>query len=201
MKRKIIAFTGLPMTGKSTAREMLEELFEEKEIGYEYVHFGATEEVERRNAANEWEADQSTWSMAQKEQYIRELWREESGMGVMALKMLPKIKEIIGSGKVVVIDNMYSDEERIALKEAFGEESILVVATVADWDVRVERGKNRSYRPLTAEELAIRDSAEIYNLHKAPTIALAHYTLLNNSSSTKDLKDDIENRILGQIIF
>ena len=200
MKKKIVAFTGLPMAGKSTAREMLEVLLDEHEIAHEYVHFGATEEVERRNEAKEWDDNQLSWTMAQKEQYVRELWRQENGMGVMAIKMLSKIRSIIDAEKVVVIDNMYSDEERLVMFDEFGDEALLVVATVADWEVRVKRGRSRSYRPLTEEELSTRDKAEVYNLNKAPTIALAHYTLLNNSNNPEDLKTDIKNRILKEII-
>lgn len=199
MNYKIIAFTGLPMVGKSTAREQLEELLDLNNIEHEYVHFGSTEEVEHRNSSKLWSEEQNSWTMEQKERFVREEWRTEHGMGVMAEKMLPKIKSITDSGKLVIIDNMYSDEERQSLKAEFGEDSFMVIAVTADWDVRVERASKREYRPLNATELKERDEAEIYNLHKAPTIALAHFTILNNGQTKESLRADIESRILRKI--
>ncbi|MBP6962089.1 AAA family ATPase [Candidatus Saccharibacteria bacterium] len=196
MNYKIIAFTGLPMVGKSTAREQLESLLDEKGISHEYVHFGSTEEVEHRNSENLWSEEQNSWTMEQKERFVREEWRAERGMGVMAEKMLPKIKSITDSGKLVIIDNMYSDEERHIIIEEFGDDNFLVIAVTADWEVRVERASKREYRPLSAVELKERDEAEIYNLHKAPTIALAHFTFVNNGQTKEELREDIKSRIL-----
>lgn len=188
------------MVGKSTAREQLEKLLDEGNIAHEYVHFGATEEVERKNATNEWPEDQKNWTMQQKETYIRELWRKEGGMGVMATKMLPKMREIANTGKLIIIDNMYSDEERGVITDEFGQDSLFLIAVVADWDVRVARASNRDYRPLTEEELRERDRAEIYNLHKAPTIAFAQVTIVNNGQSIDELKSEIKNRVLAKLI-
>jgi dephospho-CoA kinase len=203
----IIAFTGLPMAGKSTARETMQSLLSSKNIKNEYLHFGATEEVERRNAANEWEPAQANLTMAEKERYIRELWRAEHGMGAMATMKLPELRELTAAGNIVLIDNLYSDEERAVIKQEFGEDSLLLVAVAADWNVRVRRGAHREYRPLTEEELLIRDNAEVYNLHKAPTIALARYTIVNNANEQADpalahqlLRNDLESRILPEVI-
>jgi dephospho-CoA kinase len=197
---KIIAFAGLPMVGKSTARELLEQLLDQNGISHDYVHFGATEEVERRNNADEWNETQKHLTMAQKEQYIRELWRSEGGMGVMAVKMFPTIHKILNAGSLVLIDNMYSDEERVAVKEEFGEDSLLLIAVAADWKVRVERASKREYRPLTEAELVERDKAEIYNLHKAPTIALAQFTIVNNGQSLDVLRQDLSTRVMPELI-
>ncbi len=188
------------MVGKSTAREQLESLLDEAGIKHEYVHFGSTEEVERRNASELWSEEQNEWSMEQKERFIREEWRSEHGMGVMAEKMLPKIKSITDSGKLVIVDNMYSDEEHQVLKKAFNEDSIMVIAVTADWDIRVERASKREYRPLNATELKERDEAEIYNLHKAPTIALAHFTIVNNGQTKESLRADTKSRIFKKIV-
>lgn len=198
-KYKIIAFVGLPMTGKSTARELMQEILDEHGIPQDYVHFGSTEEVERRNEAGEWDPDQSEWTMEQKERFLREQWRAELGMGAMAIKQLAKIGSDINDGKLVLIDNLYSDEERTVLMREFGEDALLLVATVADWKTRVERGKKRAYRPLTESELAERDQAEIYNLHKAPPVVLARVTIANNSDDLGILKSELEARVLPYI--
>jgi hypothetical protein len=148
------------------------------------VHFGSTEEVARRDAENDWTEEEAVLTQAKKEQLIRERWRAESGMGVMAEKMLPTMKQQVDSGKLVIVDNLYSDEERTVLKEAFGQDSLIVVALAADWNVRVRRSADRPERPLSEEELRQRDEAEIYNLHKGPAIALADFTIANNINET-----------------
>lgn len=184
MKIKVIAFTGLPMTGKSTARGIMQKLLDDAKIPQAFVHLGSTEEVARRDAENDWTEEEAVLTQAKKEQLIRERWRAESGMGVMAEKMLPTMKQQVDSGKLVIVDNLYSDEERTVLKEAFGQDSLIVVALAADWNVRVRRGANRAERPLSEEELRQRDEAEIYNLHKGPAIALADFTIANNINET-----------------
>lgn len=207
MKIKIIAFTGLPMTGKSTARVIMQKLLDEAKVAQTYVHFGATEEVARRDAENDWTEEEAILTQAKKEQLIRERWRAESGMGVMAEKMLPTIKQQIDSEKLVIIDNLYSDEERTVLKKAFGSDSFVLIALTADWNVRVRRAKNRPERPLTEVELRERDEAEIYNLHKGPAIALADFTIANNINETTNpeaaramIADALRERVLPTIL-
>jgi len=207
MKVKIIAFTGLPMTGKSTAREILQMLLDNAAVPQAFVHFGSTEEVARRDHENDWTEEESVLTQAKKEQLIRERWRAESGMGVMAEKMLPKIKELVDRGKVVVVDNLYSDEERAVLRKTFGDESLIVVALAADWNVRVRRAANRPVRPLSEQELLQRDEAEIYNLHKGPAIALADFTIVNNVNEQTEpdaaralIEDALKDRVMPVII-
>jgi dephospho-CoA kinase len=203
MTNKIIAFTGLAMTGKSTARMIMQQLLDEKGIANEYVHFGSTEEVARRDTANEWTNEEAILTQQQKERLIRERWRAEYGMGVMAEKMLPRIKELLHQDKLIVIDNLYSDEERDILKTAFGDDSLIVVALSADWLVRVRRAKNRPERPLRMDELRERDKAEVYNLQKGATIALADFTIVSNTDEQTDperaravIHDALQERVL-----
>lgn len=202
---RIIAFVGLPFTGKSTAREITEELLDKKGIAWHKSYFGGivVGEVEKRNDEKSWGASQLHLSFQQKERYIREYLREQYGLGAMAKLSLPDIDSAINEGRVVLIDDLYSEEEREILAEKYGEENITLVAMATDWDVRVERAKHRPHRPLDEDELAERDDKEIRNLHKAPPIARAHYTIVNNSFKRDDLKKskqsiehDIETRVL-----
>lgn len=202
-KVKIVAFVGLPFTGKSTAREVIVELLDKQNIPNNYVYFGAVGEVERRNAAKEWEPEQADLTFQQKEQYIRELWRKESGMGVMAIKAMPEIEKYIKAGKLVLIDNLYSEEEREILVEKYGEDAVVLVALAADWMIRVRRAKNRKERPLSEDELKKRDDAEIRNIHKAPPIVRAQVTIVNNGDEAsqpeqarKFLQTELETRVL-----
>ncbi len=190
----------MPMTGKSTARETMQAILDEHNIPQTYVHFGSTEEVERRNTAGEWSESEKNLSMEQKEKLLREQWRAEHGMGAMAIMKLPQIEKALSEGKIVLIDNLYSDEERTVLNEKFGEESTLLVATAADWNVRLERAANRAYRKLSEAELSERDFSEVYNLHKAPPIVLAKVTIANNSNILENLKKELEARVLPFVV-
>lgn len=208
-KIRILAFVGLPFTGKSTAREITEQLLDEQGIAWYKSYFGGhvVDEVERRNEAKEWGPDHAHLTFQQKEKYIRESLREQHGLGAMAKLSLPGIDTALQENKVILIDDLYSEEEREILVDKYGEANLTLVAMAADWQVRVERAKLRPHRPLTEEELAERDDAEIRNLHKAPPIARAHVTIVNNSyekadfeNSVKALRQDIETRVLPNLL-
>jgi hypothetical protein len=77
----------------------------------------------------------------------------------------------------------------------------------ADWNVRVRRAKHRPHRPLSEEELTLRDDAEIRNLHKAPPIARAHVTITNNvdelrnpDNARENLRDELASRMLAPLL-
>jgi len=207
-KHVIIAFVGLPFTGKSTAREVTERLLDERKIAWYKSYFGGivVDEVERRNQENGWNSEQSSLSYQQKEKFVREELREQHGLGAMAKLSIPEIDKALNEGKVVLIDDLYSEEEREILAEKYGNESLTLVAMAADWNVRVERAKHRPERPLSEEELVERDDAEIRNIHKAPPIARAHFTIVNNSfdlealeKSKEALQCEIESRVLPSV--
>lgn len=206
---KIVAFVGLPFTGKSTAREITEDLLNEKGLAWFKSYFGGhtVNEVDRRNSVHEWLPEQTHWTQAQKEKYIRENFREQHGLGAMAKLSLPDIDAALKRGEIVLIDDLYSEEEREILADKYGEENLILVALAADWNVRVERGKHRPHRPYTEQEIAERDDAEIRNLHKAPPIARAHFTIVNNyfnksdlEKSKAELRHEIETRVLPDVL-
>ncbi|MDB5183265.1 MAG: Dephospho-CoA kinase [Candidatus Saccharibacteria bacterium] len=205
----IIGFVGLPFTGKSTSREVTEKLLDDMGHKWHKAYFGGivVDEVERRDGENGWNEEQAGWTFQQKEKYIRESLREQHGLGAMAKLSIPEIDAAIEAGEIVLIDDLYSEEEREILVDKYGEENLTLVAMAADWKVRVERAKHREVRPLNEEELAHRDLSEIHNLHKAPPIALAHFTIVNNSferadfeKSVESLRHEIETRVLPSIL-
>ncbi len=125
----------------------------------------------------------------------------------MAKLSIPEIDEALDKGEIVLIDDLYSEEEREILVDKYGLENLTLVAMAADWNVRVERAAHRLERPLTEIELADRDEAEIRNLHKAPPIARAHFTIANNSFDKTDLatslaklRHEIETRVLPSVL-
>lgn len=205
----IIGFVGLPFTGKSTSREITEKLLDERGLKWHKAYFGGVVlgEVDRRNEENDWNAEQAGWTYQQKEKHVRESMREQHGLGAMAKLSIPEIDQAIEKNEIVLIDDLYSEEEREILAEKYGEANLTLVAMASDWDVRVNRAKQREVRPLNEAELAYRDDAEIRNLHKAPPIARAHFTIVNNSyersefeESVRSLRHEIETRVLPSVL-
>ena len=73
----------------------------------------------------------------------------------------------------------------------------MLVAVWASPKTRYSRLTNRLNRKLTMEEAASRDRAEIENLNKGGPIAMADFTIINESSLA-DLKKEVE-RIISRL--
>jgi dephospho-CoA kinase len=80
-----------------------------------------------------------------------------------------------------VIDGLYSWEEYTFLKTCYGE-AFRVVAVWTSPATRYRRLTTRAERPLTPAEAANRDRAEIENINKGGPIAMADFTIINESS-------------------
>jgi dephospho-CoA kinase len=113
--------------------------------------------------------------------------RKEHGMAAYAKLNLPRIDASLKSSDVVV-DGLYSWEEYTLLKERYGER-FSVVAVWASSTTRHKRLANRVNRPLTPEEAASRDRAEIENSNKGGPIAMADFTIMNEAS-LEDLQSE-----------
>ncbi|MGB7537420.1 MAG: AAA family ATPase [Anaerolineales bacterium] len=167
MKSQIVALVGMCGSGKSVAGERLEQL------GFARVYFGGLtiEEVKHRGLeVNE-----------KNERAVREELRRTHGMGAFAVLSLPKIEALLGAGKRVLIDGLYSFSEYKILKEKYGD-GLLVIAVFTPRALRYERLARREVRPLTMAEAVSRDYAEIENIEKGGPIALADYTIVNGGS-------------------
>lgn len=164
---RLIALVGLPGAGKSTVTEIF------TDQGYQRVYFGGltidklTESGQAINEVNE--------------RKMREELRSTYGMGAYALLNLPKVETALTKGKTI-IDDLYSWEEYLLIKEKFP--YVKILAVYAPPAVRYQRLAKRKVRPLTTEEAASRDQAQIENLHQAGPIAVADWTFLN--LGTKD---------------
>jgi len=163
---KIAAIVGLPGSGKTETARVFEE------AGFAKIRFGDATEIELRKRnldVNE-----------KNERYIRELLRKEQGMDAYANLNAPRIDAALKKGKVVA-DGLYSWEEYLFLKKKYGDD-ITVIAVYASPKTRHKRLAGRQERPLTAEEAKERDYAEIQNINKGGPIAIADYTIVNESS-------------------
>jgi dephospho-CoA kinase len=166
-KRKIVAVVGMPGCGKTEAINYLI-----KKLGWPKVYFGdATfEEMERRGLEiNE-----------KNERMIREELRKNHGPACYALWGIKKIKELKTPAGVLV-ESLYSWEEYLELKKAFGD-NFLVMAVYSSPKERYDRLSWRRTRRLSVQEAQSRDYSQIVNLHQAGPIALADWTIMNNAS-------------------
>lgn len=168
---RALALVGMPGAGKTLCATHLQER------GYYQFRFGSivTDEVERRgltiNPVNE--------------RTVRLELRANEGMAVMAKRALPKLKTALESHQTIIIDGLYSFSEYKLLRNEF-DERMIVVAITASRPLRYQRLSQRPIRPLTPEEAETRDWQEIETMEKGGPIAIADYTLVNDSG-TDDL--------------
>jgi dephospho-CoA kinase len=163
---KVVAIVGMAGSGKSEVARMFEER------GFTRVRFGdfTDQEVRRRGLP----------LSEQNERLVREELRREHGMAAYAKLILPRIEAGLKKSSVVA-DGLYSWEEYLVFKEHF-RANFLAVAVWASPKTRYSRLAKRPIRPLTPEEAASRDRAEIENLHKGGPIAVADFTVSNETT-------------------
>jgi len=168
---KIIALVGMPGSGKSESARVFEN------NGFIRIRFGdiTDEEVSRRGLPlNE-----------ENERLVREDLRRVHGMAAYAKLNIPKIDAALKKSNVV-LDGLYSWEEFILLKSYY-KDKILVLGIYASPKTRYSRLASRGVRPLTFVEASARDKAEIEYINKGGPIAMADFTLVNETT-TDNLK-------------
>ena len=174
--RKIIAIVGMPGAGKTEAAEYL------ATKGIPFVRFGeiTEEEVKKRGLP----------LTPENERIIREVIRKEDGMGAYAVKAEPKINTLLANNDTIVIDGLYSWEEYTYLREKFP--ALTLINVYAEPKKRYERLSQRSIRQVPLEECYSRDVAELEKLNKGGPIAIADYTIENNSDDISNLHRKID---------
>jgi dephospho-CoA kinase len=178
---KVVAIVGMAGSGKSEVARAL------AQKGFASIRFGdiTDEEVEKRGLRLNEENERS----------VREGLRREHGMAAYAKLNLPRI-DAARRDSDVVLDGLYSWEEYIFLKDYYGED-FAVVAVWASPQTRYARLGQRPNRPLTREEAASRDRAEIEQSHKGGPIAMADFTI-SNESSIESLRKEA-SRIISEL--
>jgi dephospho-CoA kinase len=170
---KVVSIVGMTGAGKSEVSRVFEK------NGFTRIRFGdlTDEEMKRRGLKpNE-----------DNERLVRELLRKEQGMAAYARLNLPRIEEALKSSDVV-IDGLYSWEEYTYLKGRYGED-LYLVAVWSSPKKRYSRLGNRSSRRLSLKEAISRDRAELENTNKGGPIAVADFTIVNESSLEKLRKE------------
>jgi dephospho-CoA kinase len=163
---RVVSIVGMAGAGKSEVAKVFEE------NGFTRIRFGdiTDEEIAKRGLElNE-----------KNERHIREQLRKEHGMAVYAKLNLPRINSALKHSNVV-IDGVYSWEEYTLLKTHY-RENLYTIAVWASPGTRYARLASRPNRRLTLEEAISRDKEEIEELRKGGPIAMADFTIINESS-------------------
>jgi dephospho-CoA kinase len=179
MVSKIIAFVGMPGSGKSEAVAVVESK------GFTRIRFGDVTDDEIKKQGLEFNEEN--------ERMIREQLRKEHGMDAYAKLNVSKID----AHENVVIDGLYSMEEYLYLKNKY-DDKLIVVAIFTPPKIRYERLANRKIRPFTKEESKSRDITQLQNLHTGGPIAMADFTVINEGSLT-ELEAKL-NQLLEELI-
>lgn len=165
----------MPGAGKSSCVGHLEA----KDIPSVYFGGVVVDEVKRRNGGI---------TTPELEKEVREEFRAKDGMAAIALRIVPKIDKLLEAHTRVVADGLYGWTEYKVIKEHYGDKA-LVIAITAPRAVRHERLSHRPERPLTPEQAAQRDYAEIENIEKGGPIANADYTINNDKDPLQMLSE------------
>jgi dephospho-CoA kinase len=175
---KVVSIVGMTGSGKSEVARLF------RDSGFVMVRFGdiTDEEVTRQGLP----------LTEENERPVRERIRRERGMAAYAELSVPRIDAALKTSSVVV-DGLYSWEEYSYLKDYY-KDDFIVVAIWASPKTRYSRLARRKVRPLTPQEAAGRDRAEIENLNKGGPICLADFTVLNDDSR-EGLKTQVEKII------
>jgi dephospho-CoA kinase len=182
---KIVAFVGLPGSGKSTAVKYISE----KQIPKVYFGSVILEAV----------SDAGLDINPKNEQYIREKIRTEKGDDVVISRIIDQINNLVDAGqKRIIADGLFTWEEYKILKKSFPRE-LTVVAVVAPRRTRHRRLLERPVRPMTEQEAAQNDWSGIESLQRGGPIAMADSYIINDGS-IEDLYQKIDST-LNEIDF
>lgn len=172
MANKIVAVVGMCGAGKSVATNQ----FVKK--GWTRIYFGdVTMNEVRARGLEITEAN---------ERLVREDLRKSGDLAIYAKKIEPSIREALKTNNVV-LESLYAWSEYKYLKDIY-QDDLQVVAIVTDRQTRVDRLKNRDFRPLTEPEVKSRDHSQIEKLEQGGPIAIADHFITNNACKRSLIK-------------
>ena len=176
MKQRLIAFLGLPGSGKTEAISYVMEKYQ-----WPKVYFGqiTLDEVIKRGLEIN----------PRNEQLVREDLRNVYGEDYHARRIVEKI-EAMPDEPIILIESLYSWTEYQIFRERFNDAFTTITIHAAP-HVRYARLANRKERPLTEEEAKQRDIAQLKRFDQGMPIALSDCIIINEGS-VEDLHGHIE---------
>ena len=182
IEMKIIAFTGMPFSGKSEAVKIA------KEMNIPVIRMGDMiwEETEKRGL----ELNDKNVGM------IADRMRKQYGMDIWAKRTLEKI-ELLNVEKRIVIDGVRNIEEIETFEKKLGNDFLLIAVQVND-DLRYKRAmnRNRADDSLDLELIKKRDKRELsWGLGN---VIASSEMVVTNEGSQEEFKKKIIN-ILNKI--
>ena len=175
---KIIAFVGMPGSGKTVAADVA------RKLGFPVIRLGDLTDEELKKQGLE--------RNEKNERAMREGLRKNFGMEVYARRALEKAKKLkMGKNNLVVLDGVKSFEEYLFLKGEFGENFKALCIAVSP-ETRYERLGKRKERPLNRQECESRDLSELKNLNEGATIAMADHYILNEGITKVEFQERVE---------
>jgi dephospho-CoA kinase len=173
---KIYGITGMPLSGKTTAAEIMENQ------GYTILDMGEIVRIEmdKRNIPVEQTGD-----------FVNEM-REEHGMDAIAQLTIPYLKEILEEKDKIVITGMRGWSE----KQKFEKEINTKIEVIGVWASRKTRKQRRENRQRKedqkGDQFHERDLREIEN-GVGKLLALSDHMIQNNKMSMEELEVKIKN--------
>lgn len=178
---KILAFTGMPCSGKTEAVKVA------KEMGIPVIRMGdmVWEEVKNRGLPLD---NKNVGNVADQ-------MRNERGKDVWARRTLAKIR-ILDETDIIVIDGIRNIEEIDTFKKELGKEFIVIVITASD-ETRRRRVLNRARQDdsTNIEDLEERDKRELrWGLG---TVIAAADIVISNEGSIDEFHEEIKKILRG----
>lgn len=171
----LIATVGLCGSGKSEAASILEK----KGFSLVTVSGEITDELKKKGFRI------SDLSKKRQRDDLRTLYGDDALVSLLFGKIDSELERTS-----VVIDGMYSWNEYLSLRERYGER-LKVLALFCPKDERYSRLERRKERPIVKKIAEERDMSEIASLNKGGPIAIADFTIINDSS-IKELEQNID---------
>jgi dephospho-CoA kinase len=117
------------------------------------------------------------------ERVVRLELRAKHGAAILAIRLAPDIKAFLSRGLNVVIDAVFQNAEYECLQNCCSDnDSSILLAMEACFEIRSQRLLARAQRPCTPEELKRRDDLERQRLETDIAISRAQHRIVNEGS-------------------
>ncbi|PSH00733.1 MAG: dephospho-CoA kinase [Nanohaloarchaea archaeon SW_7_46_7] len=173
---QIYGVTGMPMAGKTTVAEALED------EGFSVLDMGDVVRTEMEKRCKD---------VSETGEFVNGL-REEKGMDAIAQLSTPYLQEILGEQKKVVITGMRGWNE----KERFEDETGEKIEVIAVWASREERKRRREQRQrdedIKGDEFHERDLREIQQ-GVGKLMALSDHMMKNDTITQEEFEEKVKD--------